>query len=55
MSDEKDLSVEERIYRLLKHLGIDRAHFAGHYRSKRKGSDSREPRRIQPLSVRLDY
>jgi len=29
MATEATLSVEERLYRLLRHLGVDQAHFAG--------------------------
>ena len=35
MATEATLSVEERLYRLLRYLDVDQAHFAGSHRNRR--------------------
>ena len=51
MTTESTLSVEERLYRLLRHLGIDQAHFAGRLVRDWSGLVAKYPQVISSLIV----
>jgi hypothetical protein len=49
MANEATLSVEERLYRLLGHLGVDQAHFAGWMAQDWSGLVAKYPQLISSL------
>jgi SAM-dependent methyltransferase len=49
MATEATLSVEERLYRLLRHLGVDQAHFAGWLAQDWSGLVANYPRVVSSL------
>ena len=51
MATETTLSVEERLYRLLRHLGIDHAHFAGWLPRDWSGLAAKYPQVISSLTL----
>jgi ubiquinone/menaquinone biosynthesis C-methylase UbiE len=51
MATEATLSVEERLYRLLRHLGIDHAHFAGWMPQDWGGLVAKYPQVVSSLTV----
>ena len=51
MATEATLSVEERLYRLLRHLGIDHAHFAGWMPQDWGGLVVKYPQVVSSLTV----
>ena len=66
MADQTTLSVEERLYRLLRLLGVDQAHFAGWLDQDWSGLVAKYPqvissltlvnrfdRRLEPVSAKL--
>ena len=51
MATEATLSVEERLYRLLRHLGVDQAHFAGWMPQDWGGLVAKYPQVISSLTL----
>ena len=51
MANEATLSVEERLYRLLRHLGVDQAHFAGWLAQDWSGLVAKYPQVISSLTL----
>jgi len=51
LATETTLSVEERLYRLLRHLGIDHAHFAGWLPRDWSGLAAKYPQVISSLTL----
>ena len=51
MAKEATLSVAERLYRLLRHLGVDQAHFAGWMAQDWSGLVAEYPQVISSLTL----
>jgi hypothetical protein len=51
IATEATLGVEERLYRLLRHLGVDQAHFAGRLARDWSGLVAKYPQVILSLTV----
>jgi len=51
MAKEATLSVEERLHRLLRHLGVDQAHFAGWTAQDWSGLVAKYPHVISSLTL----
>jgi hypothetical protein len=51
MTTEATLSVEERLNRLLRHLGVDQAHFAGWMAQDWSGLVAKYPQVISSLTL----
>ena len=51
MATEATLSVEERLYRLLRHLDVDQAHFAGWTAQDWSGLVAKYPHVISSLTL----